>query len=251
MKNLMSFVKNEINDTAQLMRNVPSSAMALFVISVVLMNLLANKEIYTGVDWLALDCGLTVSWLTFLCMDMLTKRFGPKASVKLSLFAVVVNLFVCGMLKLVAVIPGNWAEFYTFEQDIVNQALDNTIGGTWYVLFGSTVAFVASSIVNAILNHSVGKLFRRNNFKAYAVRSFVSTLFAQFIDNFIFSLIVSHTFFGWNLVQCITCSITGCVVELICEIAFSPVGYRVCQKWEKDKVGQAYIDNLRIKKAGN
>lgn len=251
MKKLNSFVKREIKDTTQLMRNVPSSVMVLFVISVVLMNLLANKEIHTGVSWLALDCGLIMSWLSFLCMDMLTKRFGPKASIKLSLFAVLVNLFVCGMLKLVSLIPGNWAEFYAFENEIINQGLDNTIGGTWYILFGSTVAFIISSIVNAILNHGIGRMLNHNGFKAYAVRSYVSTLFAQFVDNFIFSIIVSHTFFGWNMVQCITCSLTGCLVELICEIVFTPVGYKVCQRWEQDKVGQGYVDSIQAQKVGN
>ena len=247
MKNLMSFIRNEFKDMMHLMRCVPAAVTVLFVISVVLMNLLANKEIYTGVTWLALDCGLLLSWLSFLCMDMLTKRFGPKASIKLSLFAVCVNLFVCAMFKLVSIIPGNWSEFYTFGQDIVNQSLDNTIGGTWYVLFGSTVAFIVASIVNALVNHTVGAAFRRNSFRAYAVRSYVSTFFAQFVDNFIFSLIVSHTFFGWSLMQCITCSITGCFVELICEIVFSPFGYRVCRKWEDDKVGQSYIDVRKVR----
>ena len=244
MCNFVTVIKNEIKDTVELMRNVPSIAMVLFVISVVLMNLLANKEIYTGVSWLALDCGLIMSWLTFLCMDMLTKRFGPKASIKLSAVAAMMNLFVCLMLKIVSVIPGNWAEFYSFENDIVNQSLNSTIGSTWYVLMGSTVAFIASSIVNALLNHTVGAIVKHNNFKAYAIRSYVSTLFAQFVDNFIFSIIVSHTFFGWTVLQCVTCSLTGCLIELICEVIFSPVGYKVCKKWESDNVGQAYINKF-------
>ena len=241
MCNFITKVKNEIRDTIELMRNVPSVAMVLFVISVVLMNLLANKEIYTGVSWLALDCGLTMSWLTFLCMDMLTKRFGPKASIKLSAVAAIMNLFVCLMLKIVSIIPGNWAEFYSFGDQIVNQSLNNTIGSTWYVLMGSTVAFIASAVVNAVLNHTVGALIKHDNFKSYAIRSYVSTLFAQFVDNFIFSIIVSHTFFGWTVLQCVTCSLTGCFIELICEIIFSPIGYRVCKKWEADKVGHEYV----------
>ena len=243
MKRIYDFIKRELSDTSELLRNVPSAAMVLFVVSVILMNLLANKEIYTGISWLALDCGLLVSWLSFLCMDMLTKRFGPKASIKLSLFAIAVNLFVCGVFKLVASLPGNWGEFYTSGDAIVNQSLNNTIGGTWYILLGSTIAFIVSAIANAVINHSVGRLFKKDNFKAYAIRSYVSTLIAQFLDNLVFSLIVSHVFFGWNLIQCITCSLTGCLVELVCEVVFTPLGYKVCQKWEADKVGQTYIDN--------
>ena len=248
MNKLISTIKSESEDTKKLMRHIPSGVVVLFVVSVVLMNLLANKEIYTGVSWLALDCGLILSWLSFLCMDILTKRFGPKASIKLSLFAVGVNLFVCVVFKLVSIIPGNWGEFYSSGHQIVNDSLNSTIGGTWYVLLGSTVAFIISAVVNAVLNHTIGNMWHQNSFKAYAIRSYVSTFFAQFVDNFIFSIIVSHTFFGWTLVQCITCSLTGCLIELICEVIFSPFGYKVCKRWEADNVGQGYLDSLERRK---
>lgn len=244
MKNfkLTQAIKHEVADFKVLLRSVPSIMMALFTVSVILMNLLANKEIYTGVSWLALDCGLIVSWLSFLSMDMLTKRFGAKASVKLSITASAINLLVCGILFLVSKIPGNWAEFYTYENNIINDSLNSTIGGTWYVLFGSTVAFLVAAVFNSTINAGIGKLMKRNTFATYAVRSYASTAIGQFVDNMVFSLIVSHVFFGWTLLQCVTCSLTGCLVELICEIVFSPVGYRVCKKWETLNVGKEYFD---------
>jgi uncharacterized integral membrane protein (TIGR00697 family) len=241
MNKVLGKVRKEWKDTVLLLRSVPSMLMVFFCVSVILMNLLANKEFSTGIEWLALDCGFTMSWLSFLCMDMLTKRFGPKAAIKLSLVAMGVNLFVCGMLKIVSMAPGNWGEFYTFGEESVKLALNNTFGGTWYVLFGSTVAFVVSSIVNAILNHGIGKMIKKKDFKEYAARSYISTMIAQFVDNLIFALIVSVTFFGWNMVQVITCSITGCLVELLCEVIFSPIGYKVCKRWEDENVGAAYI----------
>ena len=238
----MNKIKESINNYALLLRSVPSLVMTLFVVSVVLMNLLANKEIGLNLDWLALDCGFTVSWLSFLCMDMLTKRFGPKAANQLSLTAMAVNLFVCGILFVISLIPGNWGEYYNYENDIVNQALNSTIGGTWYVVLGSACAFAASAILNAILNHAIGKMCKKNNFVSYALRSYISTGLAQFIDNFIFAMMVSHVFFGWTMTQVITCSITGCVAELLCEVVFSPLGYKVCKKWEKHNVGSEYIN---------
>lgn len=243
IKNVFKKIQHEVYDYKILLRNVPALVVVFFITSVVLMNLLANKEIYTGVSWLALDCGLTMSWLSFLCMDMLTRRFGPKASIKLSLLAIGVNLFVCMMLYFISAIPGNWGEYYTFNNDIANQALNNTIGGTWYVLLGSTIALAVSSVVNAITNAGIGKILKGDGFKSYAARSYISTFLAQFVDNFIFSIIVSHTFFGWSLLQCVTCSLTGCLVELICEIIFSPFGYKVCKQWESEQVGQAYIEH--------
>lgn len=230
-----------ITDYKILMRNVPAIPLVMFVVSVILMNLLANKEIDMHFSWLALDCGFTVSWMSFLFMDMLTKRFGAKAAIKISLTAMVINLFVCLGLYLISIIPGNWAAFYDSENTIVNDALNSTFGGTWYVVLGSALAFACSAIVNAVLNESIGAKFKRNNFIAYAVRSYVSTLTAQFVDNFIFATFVGHVFFGWTMMQCFTCSLTGCIVELLCEVIISPYGYKVCKAWEASGVGKEYI----------
>ena len=63
-------------DTKLLFRNIPSVITALFTVSVVVMNILANKTIFQN-EWLAIDGGILVSWLSFLCMDIITKAFGP------------------------------------------------------------------------------------------------------------------------------------------------------------------------------
>lgn len=228
----MSKNKTGLAANFSMVNAVPGSITALFTVSVVLMNLLANKEINTGVSWLALDMGMTVSWLSFLVMDVVTKRYGPKTSVRLSGFAMLVNLLVCGMLAVAATIPGNWAEYYTYGTQEVNDALDATIGGTWYVLAGSTVAFMVSSVVNAMLNDLIGRKYLKSKvgYRAFAVQSGVSTLAAQFVDNLVFSTMVSYVFFGWTFTQVITCSVTGCVIELLCEMLFSPVGYKIARE---------------------
>ena len=241
MRNLKTLCFNEIVDYKELLRSIPATIVTLLVVSVILMNLLANKEIYTGVSWLALDCGLLLSWLSFLCMDIVTKRFGAKSAIKLSLFAISVNLLVCVILYGVSLLPGNWGEYYTYGDEVVNLALNGTIGGTWYILLGSTIAMAVASVVNAVTNVFVGDFFKHDTFLAYSVRTYVSTFLGQFVDNMIFATLVSHVFFGWSFVQCITCSLTGCLFELLCEVVFSPIGYKVCKKWEADFIGEAYI----------
>ena len=47
------------------------------------MNLLANKTL-VQTEWIALDGGILISWLSFMCMDIITKHFGPKASNKIA-----------------------------------------------------------------------------------------------------------------------------------------------------------------------
>ncbi|MBO4500685.1 MAG: VUT family protein, partial [Clostridia bacterium] len=108
-------------DTKLLFRSVPSAVTALFAVSVIAMNLLANKTIYQS-DILALDGGILISWLSFLCMDIVTKAFGPKAATKLSVFATAVNLFVCLLFYIVSIIPT--------ETDYT--AFNTIIGGTWF-----------------------------------------------------------------------------------------------------------------------
>ena len=236
----MNYLKRELEDLRILLRNVPSLVVSLFFISVIVMNLLANKELFSA-KYLALDCGFTVSWISFLCMDMICKHFGPKAAAKISVMALLINLGVCLLFKLMSMTPGMWGEFYTFGSEDVNQALNNTIGGSWYIVFGSSLAMLVSAICNSVINHSIGKRLKTDDYKAFAIRSFTSTGIAQFIDNLVFATVVSHVFFGWTWVQVLTCSLTGAAMELIGEIVLSPVGYRASRSWKKDGVGKEYL----------
>lgn len=206
-----------------LLRSVPTVTFSLFITAVFSMNLLANKSISLPVEWLALDCGMIVSWFTFLVLDILTKHFGPKAATQLSIFATLLNLGFCSVFYLVSVIPGTWSQSYIpGSEAVINNALDSTLGGTWYIILGSTVAFTLSAFVNNFLNFFVGKAFRKkpDGMTAYLCRSYVSTALAQFTDNFTFSFLVSRVFFGWTLTQCVTCSLIGMAAELICECVF-------------------------------
>lgn len=244
---IKSWLKNEVSETKELLKTVPATLMTFFVLSLVMMNLLANKSIDLGVDWLALDCGIVVSWIAFLTMDILVKCYGPKASTRLTIVATIINLLVSSIFLAASAIPGTWGE--AFEAgEVVNVALDRTIGAQWYVLAGSTIAFVVSAVVNSVLNWLVGTMFKKDpdGFVAYAARSYVSTMVAQFVDNFVFSLIVSLNFFGWSIVQCITCAATGAVVELVCEIAFSPIGYKVAKNINKQVDGKDLDNNAKI-----
>ncbi len=242
---MLSKIKREIYEIKILLRSVPSTILTLFAVSVIAMNLLANKSVNLPVDWLALDCGIIVSWVSFLSMDIITKHFGPKAATQVSIVAVLFNLMVCIIFFIAGSIPGIWGESYVEgSETIINSALDHTFSGTWYVLLGSTTAFIISAVVNNFLNYLIGKLINKNSdsFLAYAVRTYISTAVGQFADNLVFALIVSHIFFGWSMLQCITCSVTGMIVELLCEVIFSPIGFSVCKKWKKDNIGKEYFE---------
>ena len=215
----------------RLLQTVPPLIAALLILSVVGMNLLANKSINTGLDWLALDCGILFSWLTFLSMDVLTHCYGPRAATSLSVAALGLNLLMAVIFFLASRIPGVWGEsFVDGSEAVVNAALDNTFGGTWYVILGSSVAFLSSAVLNNFLHYGIGKLVKgREGFGSFALQSYVSTFLAQFADNLIFALLVSKVFFGWSLLQCFTCALTGACMELLFEVVFSPLGYRIAK----------------------
>lgn len=225
-------MKKTVSEFRVLLRTVPPILVSLLILSVVGMNLLANKSINTGLDWLALDCGILFSWLTFLTMDVMTHCYGPRAASLMSFAALGLNLFMALVFFIGSDIPGVWGEsFVEGSEKVINTALDNTFGGTWYIILGSSVAFICSALINNFMNYGIGKLFRKQGgFGRFAVRSYVSTFVAQFADNLIFALIVSRVFFGWSMLQCFTCALTGAVMELLFEIVFSPVGYRVSKK---------------------
>lgn len=241
----MNKIKESFCDFKILLKSVPSLITATFVMAIFAMNLLANKSININLDWLALDCGIIVSWIAFLCMDVLTKHFGPGAATKISLFAIALNLGACLVFFIASNISGTWGQYYDLgELDVINVALDGTFGGTWYVVLGSTLAFIVSAVINNFTNFAIGKIFKKKPdcFPAYSLRTYVSTALAQFADNLIFAFVVSHFFFGWTIVQCLTCAATGMIVELLCEIIFSPIGYFVCRRWKAEDVGKEYFD---------
>jgi len=225
-------MKERIAAFRRLTQSVSPLIAALLVLSVVGMNLLANKSINTGLNWLALDCGILFSWLTFLSMDVMTHCYGPKAATAMSFAALGLNLLMALIFFAGSRIPGVWGEsFVEGSEAVINTALDGTFGGTWYIILGSSVAFAASAVLNNFLNWGIGRLLRRDRgFGGFILRSYVSTFLAQTADNLIFAMLVSRIFFGWTTVQCVTCALTGALLELVFEVVFSPLGYRVSRR---------------------
>ncbi len=258
---MKTVLKNLVQETKILLRSVPSLVVAAYFVALVSMNLLANKLVPLNIDYLLLDCGFFVSWAVFLTMDIITRHFGPRAATILSVVGLLFNVVVSVLLFFCGKLPGLWGESYVpGSEEIINTALDNTISGNWFVVFGSSLAFLSSAVVNNFLNFFIGKGIegnvagdvqtkkadeairgKRKNFGTFAVRSYVSTFIGQFVDNLVFALVVSHTLFGLSLLQCFICAVTGAAAELVFEVVFSPVGYLVTKNWEKEGVGADYL----------
>ncbi len=236
----LSLLAREREHMSVLLQSIPATVTSLFVVSVICMNLLANKTLIQN-DFIALDGGFLISWLSFMCMDIITKSFGPGASNRIALIASGVNLLCCLIFYIASIIPSNAADY---------TELDRILGGSWFILLSSTVAFLVSAVLNNLLCFTLSRIFAKNpdGKAAYAVSTYISTFIGQFVDNLIFSVIVFVIFapifwdgFHWTLIQCLTCALTGATAELVMEILFSPIGYRIVRKWRKRGIGREYI----------
>ncbi len=248
MQKEKSFLGKSLEKMKILLRSIPATTVTLFVVSVICMNLLANKTLLQ-LDWIALDGGVLISWLSFMCMDIITRHFGPKASNSISLLAVAINMLTCLIFFVASIIPSNANDYSAFN---------NIFGGTWFILLGSTVAFLSSALIHNTLNWFIGRAFKKNPHGrlAFAARTYVSSFVGQFSDNFIFSVIVFVFFapifwdgFCWTVLQCATCALAGAVAEVLMQIIFSPIGYRITQKWRAENVGREYFELIEKEKS--
>lgn len=259
---MINWIKKELEDYKYLLRSVPAYTVTLFVLSVVCMNLLANKELFVlhrldGSVLLAMDCGFTISWISFLCMDCICKRWGAKAATKISLLAIVTNIGVTIVFNILGnFATGNWGEYYNFlyaengsevAANIANIAVNNTFKGSWAVVLGSATAMLVSSIVNSILNVFIGKATHDNNtFGKFAVRSFISTGVAQWVDNMVFAFLLFKILYpDWTPLSLVINASIGAFFELLCEVVLSPIGYKMSLDWAKENVGKEYLDRQK------
>ena len=227
-----------VADYKMLLRNVPALVTVIFCVGTCWMNVAAGKVIFNAWN-VAITGGFIVSFLPFLCLDIVSKRFGARAAILLNLLSAVMNtIFVLG-LSLVAAIPT--------EQDY--SAFNSVLGGVWFITLSSIVAFVLSGVVNSLLNAAIGKLFKKTSGVEFAARSFLSTFVGQAVDNFIFIagvyVVFAPKFWGMDPLPIFTCvgtAVVGGLFELLCEVITAPIGYKIVKNWERDGVGQEYID---------
>ena len=236
---------NILTQTKDALRAIPGVVLALFILSVVSMNLLAKKSIF-NLPWLASTAGVFVSWVSFLCMDAVCKRFGSTAANRMNIVAMLISFLASIIYMLICKIPGTWAATYGASSPEVaaemNSGIDATFSSAWYIVIGSAVAMFLGGLVNSVVNRFIGsKLDKRDSYKGFAIRSFVSTAAGQFVDNISFAFFVSYFFFGWTITQVLVCSFMMMLLELVFEVVFSPIGYKMAQNWKKENVGSDYI----------
>ena len=232
-------IKATIEDYKVLLRNVPALVTVIFCIGTYVMNAAAAKLVL-DLDVVACTGGIFLSWLPFLCMDTVSKHFGARASILLNILSSVFNILITIFLAIVAAIPT--------EQDY--SAFNSTYSAVWFIVLSSNVAFILSGVVNSLLNVSIGKLFKnKTSGKEFFTRSAISTFIGQIVDNFVFMWLLYGVFapIYWGMEPmsvwtCLGTGVLGGLLELVCELILTPVGYKIVRNWERDGVGKEYIE---------
>lgn len=235
----------DFKDWKLVLRTVPGLVTALFVMSVIVMNLMASKVIVMT-DYLGITGGLLLSWLPFLCMDVVVKTFGSKAANKITILGLLINLFCIGIFQLTTIIQvGGDPDAYVAFNSVFSQ--------TWQIFVASSIAFLVSGVANNILNAFIGRCFKKNpdGKLAYITRTYVSTMIGQFIDNFLFAGLAFMVFFqlsvgtslGYTWISVLGTAFLGALVELGMEVIFSPFGYMISKKWKEEGIANKYLSN--------
>ena len=245
--------KDEVNETKVLFKGLPAVPFAVICLSFIVMNLLATVALY-NVEWAAGDIGIIVSWLSFLFGDMFVKRYGAKGAIKIQVAALFIALTTLAIMALGAFLEkALWGANYTLGVFSWETNADNGMVTLW-TIGASAAAFLISAVVDAIISNAIlTKFKKRTSFKAHAVAAWGSTFVGQFVDNlvfaFLFTFIASRVpglQMSWGLqpvtvLAVFTCAIIGGLTELVLQVIFSPIGFKVAEKWRKEGVGAEYI----------
>lgn len=240
MQRMKNFLKSMLNS----FRTVPAAMVAMSAVATVLMNILANKGLFSS-GYLSLDAGFTISFIMFLVMDIVTQKYGGKASLAVTIFDVMVALVFAAILFGVSKIPEtSFCGWGCSESEA--EWLNNVIGNSWSVIAVSLLAFLVSTGADVLINVGIGKAFKKNAFFAdsisrrsvkgffiYFSRAYGSTFISQLVDNLVFQFIAYNFIFDWfdgTQLSIFMGALVGAVAELLMELIFAPIGYFAVSK---------------------
>lgn len=245
-KTFREWLKNDWHETRLLFKGLPALPFALLCLALVIMAILANDglipETSSAYKYIQVDAGVVVSWLMFLLGDMFVKRYGPKGALKINLAAI--GIEVVAILLFAA---GAMISDVVHEESTTVISMFSWLGEYGYFVpwaaFAGVGGFFFGIITDIFLNWAIIKrVEHKTSFKAYALASYTSTFVAQFVDNLAFGLFFSLPLgiVTWSNIWLF--AVVGAVVELVCQIILSPIGYRIAEGWRKRGVGQEYVD---------
>lgn len=154
---------------------------SFYMVGSVMQNILATKTF--GTPEISITTGGTIiSWLVFLCMDVITEIWGKKRAIRCFWISGILNLLFSGIAWICIAIPGN--------NDFINGSYEVILGTGWRIVIASITAFLLGNYANTMIMYWM-RVNSKNPNKTFGfmIRAVLSTLIGQLIDNALFYLI--------------------------------------------------------------
>lgn len=216
----------------------------LYWVGSVIINLLATKT-FGAENLISITTGGTIiSWLVFMCMDIVTEVWGKKRAIKTFIASAIINLLFTALCWVCIAIPGN--------NPFIDDAYATVLGTGWRIAVASIIAFLAGNYLNTLIMH-VMKVRSKdsNNSFGFAIRAILSTLVGQFIDNFLFYLVAFAPLGipgtveqSWMTILQIAGITT--LIETVVEGCFVPITAKVVKYLKNKRIQEESTDAERI-----
>lgn len=191
--------------------------MAVYSVFTVMQNLFEMKTLGTEAFAFGGGGGL-LSWATFMIIDITTELFGKKETIKIYTFAGLMNLFIVVLAQLIIALPGVYAE--------QNEAFRLIFSNGIRTCLSSFTAFWIGNYVNMTIMIKMKEVDKSGSKIMLFVRAVVSTIFGQFVDNFIFASLafapIGVSAFEMTWKHIFTSSCFGTFMETLNESIFVP-----------------------------
>lgn len=191
--------------------------MAIYAVFTVVQNLFEMKTLGTS-SFAFGGGGILLSWATFMIMDITTEVFGEKSTMKIYTFAGLLNLFVVMLAQIVIAIPGVYPEQNAAFAQIFSNGIRTALA--------SFTAFWFGNFVNMKIMRFMKVKANSNSRFLFFVRAVTSTIFGQFVDNFLFATLafapIGLSLFEMRWIDILTTSMFGTFMETIIETCWVP-----------------------------
>lgn len=192
--------------------------MAIYCVFTVVQNLFEMKTLGT-MDFAFGGGGIMLSWATFMIMDISTEIFGKKDTMRIYTTAGIINLFIVVLAQVVIAIPGVYPE--------QNEAFTLIFSNGIRTALASFGAFWIGNFINMQIMINLKEKANGNNSKVlFFLRAVVSTIFGQFVDNFVFATLafapIGLSVFEMRWIDILTSALFGTFCETLIESCFVP-----------------------------
>ncbi len=207
------------NGSAPTVSTVYMLLVVSFTAFLIISNLVEIKTIDIGP--LTITAGVLLFPFTYIINDCTVEVYGLQRARLMIWTGFAVNLAVSLILQLVIILPGS--------REWTRQAeMEAIFGAVPRVFCASFVAFLAGSIVNALV---MARMKSRDRDRRFKLRAIVSTLFGEGVDSLIFFPLA---FLGnLSLSTIVTLILTQTALKTVYEIMILPVTVRAVKKLRK------------------